>query len=128
MRRPAFWLRSDQFECVQLILLAVIVGVLAALGNLGFRKLIEFFTWLFRQVEWNALGIERGGWHRAVIPVILMCGGGAGLLPARIFSEDLLGYGLPNFLEMINLGSARIKRRGSFVKGAGAPESQGAGS
>ena len=74
MRRPALWLRSDQFEYVQLILLAVIVGVLAALGNLGFRKLIEFFSWLFRAVQWSAFGIERGGWHRVFIPVILMSG------------------------------------------------------
>src|SRR6266481_478867 len=127
MRRPALRLRSDQFEYVQLILLAVIVGVLAALGNLGFRKLIEFFTWLFRQVEWNALGIERGGWHRAFIPVILMSGGVAVLLLDRIFPEDVLGYGFPNFLEMINLGSARIKRRWIFVKAAGAAISLGAG-
>ena len=61
MRRPTLSLRVDQFEYVQLILLAVTVGVLAALGNLGFRKLIELFSWLFRVVEWNALGIEHGG-------------------------------------------------------------------
>src|SRR5258708_26797711 len=121
MRRPALRLRSDQFEYVQLILLAVIVGVLAALGNLGFRTLIEFCTWLFRQVEWNALGIERGGWHRAFIPVILMCGGGAVLLLDRIFPEDVLGYGFPNFLEVINLGSAPLKSRGIFVTAPGAP-------
>src|SRR6266403_4447221 len=127
MRRPALRLRSDQFEYVQLILLAVIVGVLAALGNLGFRKLIEFCSWLFREVEWNALGIERGGWHRAFIPLILMSGGVAVLLLDRIFPEDVLGYGFPNFLEMVNLGSARIKRRWIFVKAAGAAISLGAG-
>src|SRR5579864_4685564 len=127
MRRPALWLRSDQFEYVQLILLAVIVGVLAALGNLGFRKLIEFFSWLFRAVEWSAFGIERGGWHRVFIPVILVSGGVAILLLDRIFPEDVLGYGFPNFLEMINLGSARIKRRWIFIKAAGAAISLGAG-
>src|ERR1700687_1905436 len=127
MRRPALRLRSDQFEYVQLILLAVIVGVLAALGNLGFRKLIEFCSWLFREVEWNALAIERGGWHRGFIPVILMSGGAAVLLLDRIFPEDVLGYGFPNFLEMVNLGSARIKRRWIFVKAAGAAISLGAG-
>src|SRR6266850_855790 len=127
MRRPALRLRSDQFEYVQLILLAVIVGVLAALGNLGFRKLIDFCSWLFREVEWNALGIERGGWHRAFIPLILMSGGVAVLLLDRIFPEDVLGYGFPNFLEMVNLGSARIKRQWIFVKAAGAAISLGAG-
>ena len=65
MRRPSFSLRSDQFQYVQLILIAVIVGILAALGNLGFRQLIEFFSWLFRLVEWSALGIGLGGGNRA---------------------------------------------------------------
>ena len=127
MQRPAFWLRTDQFEYVQLILLAVIVGVLAALGNLGFRKLIEFFSWVFRQVEWSALGIGLGGWHRGFIVVILMSGGAAILLLDRVFPEDVLGYGFPSFLEMVNLGSARIKRRWIFVKAAAAALSLGAG-
>ncbi len=127
MRRPSFALRSDQFEYVQLILLAVTVGVLAALGNLGFRKLIEFFSWLFRVLEWNALGIGLGGAHRALIPLILLSGGAVILLLDRIFPEDVLGYGFPNFLEMVNLGTARLKRRWIFVKAAGAAISLGAG-
>ena len=127
MRRPTLSLRVDQFEYVQLILLAVIVGVLAALGNLGFRKLIELFSWLFRVLEWNALAIALGGWHRALIPLILLSGGVAILLLDRIFPGDVLGYGFPNFLEMVNLGTARLKRRWIFVKAAGAALSLGAG-
>src|SRR5271169_6135493 len=127
MRRPSLSLRSDQFEYVQLILLAVTVGVLAALGNLGFRALIEFFSWLFRGFEWNALGIDHGGWYRALIPVILMSGGVAILLLNWIFPGDVLGYGFPNFLEMVNLGTAKVKRRWIFVKAAGASLSLGAG-
>jgi CIC family chloride channel protein len=127
MRRPTLSLRVDQFEYVQLILLAVIVGVLAALGNLGFRKLIELFSWLFRVLEWNALAIGLGGWHRALTPVILLSGGVAILLLDRIFPGDVLGYGFPNFLEMVNLGTARLKRRWIFVKAAGAALSLGAG-
>jgi CIC family chloride channel protein len=127
MRIPGFGLRSDQFDYVRLILLAVAVGVLAALGNLGFRRLIEFFSWLFRQLEWNALGIEQGGWHRALIPVVLLSGGVAVLVLDRIFPEDVLGYGFPNFLEMVNLGTARVKRRWILAKAAGAGVSLGAG-
>src|SRR5258708_8021652 len=127
MRRPTLSLRVDQFEYVQLILLAVIVGILAALGNLGFRKLIEFFSWVLRVVEWNALGIEHGGWHRGLIPLILLSGGVAILMLDRIFPEDVIGYGFPNFLEMVNLRTARLKRRWIFVKAAGAALSLGAG-
>lgn len=127
MRLPSLGLRTDQFEYVQLILLSVAVGILAALGNLGFRKLIEFFSWTFRNLEWHALGIEAGGWHRALIPLVLMSGGIAILILDRIFPEDVLGYGFPDFLEMVNLGTARIKTRWIVAKAAGAAVSLGAG-
>ena len=127
MQRPALGFRTDQFEYVQLILLAAVVGVLAALGNLGFRKLIEGFTWLFQQFEWNALGIDRGGWRVALIPVVLMSGGVALLMLDRLFRGDVFGYGFPSFLEMVNLGTARLKRNWIFVKACGAAISLGAG-
>ena len=59
--------------------------------------------------------------------MILLSGGVAILLLDRIFPGDVLGYGFPNFLEMVNLGTARIKRRWIFVKAAGAAISLGAG-
>jgi CIC family chloride channel protein len=127
MRAPGFGLRTDQLEYVQLILLSVIVGVVGALGNFGFRALIEFFTWLFREVQWTALGIERGGYYRVLIPLVLMSGGVLIMLLDRVFPEDVLGYGFPQFLEQINLGNPRIKRRWMFVKAIGASLSLGCG-
>jgi chloride channel protein, CIC family len=127
MRAPGLSLRSDQFEYVRLILLAVIVGILGALGNLGFRELIEFFSWLFRTLEWNALGIQHGGWHLALVPLILLSGGLGMLILNFVFPGDVFGYGFPNFLEMVNLGTARIKRTWIIVKAAGTALSLGAG-
>ena len=127
MRAPGFGLRTDQLEYVQLILLSVMVGVLGAFGNFGFRALIEFFTWLFQRVAWAALGIERGGYYRVLIPLVLMSGGVLIMLVDRVFPEDVLGYGFPQFLEQINLGNPRIKRRWMFVKALGASLSLGCG-
>jgi CIC family chloride channel protein len=127
MRRLGFGLRTDQLEYVQLILLSVAVGVLGAFGNFGFRALINFFTWVFQNLEWNALGIERGGYFRFLIPIVLMSGGVLLMLLDRVFPEDVLGYGFPQFLEQINLGNARIKRRWMFVKAMGAALSLGCG-
>ncbi len=128
MRRPSLSLRSDQFEYVQLILLAVIVGVLAALGNLGFRELIEFFSWLFRGLEWNALGIavrrtvSRADSSDPAERRRRACCCSTGSFPAtcsatafRIFSRWSIS------------ARARIKRRWIFVKAAGAALSLGAG-
>ncbi len=120
-------LRTDQLEYVELIALAVIVGILGALGNLGFRVLIDLCSSLFRGVEWRLLGIARGGAFRALIPLVLLSGGGAIMLLDRFFPGDVLGYGFPNFLEMVNLGGGRIKRRWIFVKAAGAALSLGSG-
>ena len=127
MRAPGFGLRTDQLEYVQLILLSMMVGVLGALGNFGFRALIEFFTWFFQRVEWSALAIERGGYYRVLIPLVLMSGGVLIMFLDRVFPEDVLGYGFPQFLEQINLGNPRIKRRWMFVKAIGASLSLGCG-
>jgi CIC family chloride channel protein len=110
-----------------MILLASVVGGLAALGNLGFRALIHFSEGLFRELEWNALGINLGGVHLALIPLVLASGAIGMLLLDRFFRGDVLGYGFPYFLEQVNLGNARIKRGWIFVKAAGAALSLGSG-
>jgi CIC family chloride channel protein len=115
-----------QYEYIELILLAVAVGILAACGNLGFRLLIDFASWVFLKIEWNALGIGHG-LSRALIPLILLSGGVCILVLDYLFPGDVLGYGFPNFLEMVNLGNARIRQRWIFVKGAGAALSLGSG-
>jgi len=120
-------LRTDEFNYTLQILLAAAVGVLAALGNLGFRALIQFFTWVFLGLEWTALGIDRGGWRLGLVPIVLLSGGAGMILLDRLFPGDVLGYGFPNFLEMVNLGSARIKRRWIVLKALGAALSLGCG-
>jgi chloride channel protein, CIC family len=125
--KPKLGLRTDQFNYVQMILLAAIVGMLAALGNLGFRELIHLSDVMFRGFEWNALGIPRGGGFLALIPIVLATGAVGMLFFDRFFHGDVLGYGFPYFLEQVNLGSARIKRGWIFIKAAGAALSLGSG-
>src|SRR5438067_758533 len=104
-------MRSDQFEYVWLILLAVMVGTCGALGNLGFRALIVLCSTLFRNYEWRALGIGRGGFFVALIPWVLISGGVAIYALEPIFPGDVLGYGFPNFLAMLHLARVRIRKR-----------------
>lgn len=117
---------ASKYEFIELVLLAVGVGVLAACGNLFFRSLIQLFSSVFLGLEWRALGIGVG-LSRGLIPLVLLTGG-ACILALNYFSPgDVLGYGFPNFLEMVNLGNARIRRRWIFVKATGAALSLGAG-
>lgn len=125
--KPKLGLRSDQFNYVQLILLAALTGALAALGNLGFRALIHFSDAFFRGIIWNALQIFRGGSWRTLIPIVLATGALGMLFLDRFFRGDVLGYGFGYFLEQVNLGNARIKRGWIFVKAAGAALSLGSG-
>ena len=124
---PKLGLRTDQFNYVQMVLLAAITGMLAALGNLGFRELIRLSDRVFLHLEWNALGVFRGGVFLMLIPVVLATGALAMLLLDLVFHGDVLGYGFPNFLEQVNLGNARIKRGWIFIKAAGAALSLGSG-
>ncbi len=125
--KPNLGLRSDQFNYVQMVLLAAVVGMLAALGNLGFRALIRWSQAVFLYLGLDLLQIARGGIFRLSVPLVLAAGAVGMLLLDRIFRGDVFGYGFPNFLEQVNLGSARIKRGWIFVKAAGAALSLGSG-
>jgi CIC family chloride channel protein len=126
VREQALSLRTEQAEYIELLLLAVMVGVAAALGNIGFRELIDLFRWIFLTLESNALGIGRGV-SRMLLPLVLLSGAAAIILLDYFFPGDVLGYGFPNFLEMVNLGNARIHRMWIFVKAMGAALSLGCG-
>ena len=118
---------ADQIEYVWLILLASLIGALAALGNLGFRLLIDLSSFVFRGLEWRALGIDKGGAFTAFTPVVLLSGAVLLLVLNYFFPGDVLGYGFPSFLAMVHLGGRRIKRRWIFLKAAAAAISLGAG-
>jgi CIC family chloride channel protein len=126
VRDQALSLRPDQAQYLELVLLAAITGILASLGNVGFRELIDFCRWVFLTHEAQALGIGHG-FSRVLLPLILLSGGAAIILLDYLFPGDVLGYGFPNFLEMVNLGNARIHRAWIFVKAMGAALSLGCG-
>src|SRR5215475_2942690 len=127
IKTPALFLRRDPAGYLRMILAAVVVGVLGAMGNLGLGALMRLSSWLFRNLEWRLLGIDRGGLHLALIPLILLSGGALILLLSFFFPGDVLGYGFPAFLEQVNLGNAQIKRRWIFVKAMGTALSLGSG-
>src|SRR5437867_12130816 len=102
-----------------LIVLAGIVGLLGAAGNVAFRAVIAGATWLFRG--------RLAGLGAPAIPLALVGGGVALLALDRLFPGEALGYGFPRFLEMLHLHGASVKRRWMVVKTLGAALSLGAG-
>src|SRR5438128_12139110 len=99
--KPALGLRGiveNERRYAWLIALAVLTGVLGAVGNVVFRDAILGATWLF-QGRVAPLG-------RIGIPLALIGGGLVLLALDRLFPGEVLGYGFPRFLEMLHLHGA----------------------
>jgi CIC family chloride channel protein len=111
--------RAGEREYAQQILLAALIGVLGAAGNVVFRTAIGGATAVF-----HALAAPFGA---ASTIVALLAGGVVLLVLDRLFPGEILGYGFPRFLEMLHLQDARVKRRWMIVKTLGAAVSLGAG-
>ncbi len=96
--------------------MAVAVGVLAGLGNVLFRGLIELFHALVFEAGWRALGLEAGLPVLLLLPLLPMAG--ACLLAPLdyLFPGEVMGYGLPRFLENVNLRGAIFRARTLAIK------------
>ncbi|MBN2808561.1 MAG: chloride channel protein [Deltaproteobacteria bacterium] len=99
-----------------IIFLAVLVGVLSALGNWGLRFAIEFFHEYIFVAGSALLGVGQGGWKIYLLPLLPMFGGLL-LIPLEMaFPGYVCGYGLPKFLKTVNLGRGRLARRNIWLK------------
>jgi CIC family chloride channel protein len=76
--------------------------------------------------EGGLLGVEHGA-KRLLLPLVLISGGLLLLALNFFFPGDVLGYGFPAFLENVNLGNARMRRRWIILKSLGAALSLGCG-
>ncbi|MBN2331835.1 MAG: chloride channel protein [Deltaproteobacteria bacterium] len=99
-----------------LIFLAMVIGLLSGLGNLGLRKSIELCHEYIFMTGFDALDIGAGGWRWLLLPLLPMIGG-ALLIPLEmLFPGQVSGYSLPNFLKAVNLGGGSLKKRNIFIK------------
>jgi len=99
----------------QLILIAVVVGVLAALGYVLLRTSLEQVEAYFFGPLHSLLSIDLGGWRRVGI-VLLPVLGIVCLIPLMLlFPGDVGGYGLPRFLEIVNLRGGVIRARSILI-------------
>ena len=104
-----------------LIALALVVGVGAGVGAIGFRYLIECFTWLFTgHTDPSALGhftnphlAFLGPFVVLVVPVI------GGLLYGPLvyrFAPEARGHGVPEVMLAVHQNEGRIRGRVPIVK------------
>lgn len=100
---------------LNLILLALFVGVCAGLGAVAIRFMIKYATVLFFGVYDNFLeAVEQVSvWRRLAAPII------GGLIVGPLiyyFAKEAKGHGVPEVMLAVLLRDGRIRKRVAFVK------------
>ena len=108
--------------------LALVVGVVAAYVAVGLLKLIGFFTNIFFYQRFSSQFVSPGGHQLGpwviVVPVI---GGIIVGLMARFGSEKIRGHGIPEAIEAILLGGAKVEPKLAVLKPVSAAIAIGSG-
>lgn len=126
--RAEAWLRGARpSENTALLAMAVAVGLLGGGGNLVFRRLIDLFHFLIFQEGGRLLGVESGFPAVLLLPLLPLAGA-ALLVPLDVlFPGEVRGYGLPRFLEAVNLKGAVFRARALVGKSLAAAVTIGTG-
>ncbi len=111
------WLqRIRPSEHTAILYMSVAVGLLAGFGNILYRRLIDLVHWLVFENGWDLLGLDEGFPFILFLP-LLPAAGAALLIPMDVlFPGEVRGYGLPRFLEVVNLRGAVFRARNLVVK------------
>ncbi len=111
------WLqRIRPSEHTAILYMSVAVGLLAGFGNILYRRLIDVVHWLVFESGWDLLGLDEGFPFILFLP-LLPTAGAALLIPLDVlFPGEVRGYGLPRFLEVVNLRGAVFRARNLVVK------------
>ncbi len=111
-----------------MVVLAVIIGVLAGLGNYVFRKTIDLIHFLIVEQGQQLLNIDPEHWspERLLIFIFPVIGGLLVIPLWMLFPKDLKG-GFGSFLVKVNLKGAKLPMRPMFTRGFGAAITLGAG-
>jgi CIC family chloride channel protein len=106
----AAWFRSS--EMLAGLVLAVIIGILAGLGAVFFRWLINGFQSFFIDGGGNVLAFM-GEYYIIIIPAV----GGLLFGPLIYYlAREAKGHGVPEVMEAVALRGGRIRPRVAFVK------------
>ncbi len=111
------WLqRIRPSEHTAILYMSVAVGLLAGFGNILYRRLIDLVHWVVFESGWELLGLDEGFPFILFLP-LLPTAGAALLIPLDVlFPGEVRGYGLPRFLEVVNLRGAVFRARNLVVK------------
>lgn len=100
----------------RMVAIATFIGVLAGVCNIIFREAVHLFHAVFLDGGSSLLGIDQGGWHLLLLPLIPMTGMVLLIPLSWKFPGEVNGYGFPKFLKKVNLEGGYIKARTIAIK------------
>jgi len=103
-------------ENTRMMVIATVIGLLAGGCNIIFRTVVHWVHAIFMDGGKELLGIELGGWHLLLLPLIPISGMVL-LIPLSLkFPGEVNGYGFTQFLRKVNLEGGYIKARSIVLK------------
>ena len=127
IRRTQEWLRQlitavvsrlQLSENTVLAILAVLIGVLAGLGNYALRQLIDLIHHgvIVQGMTSFAIDTESWNWNRLYLILFPLCGGIL-MIPLGAYYAKDLRFGFSRFLEEVNLRGGKVPSRTIFTRG-----------
>ncbi len=103
-------------ENTRMMIIATVIGLMAGGCNIVFRTVVHWVHTIFVNGGKDLLGIELGGWHLLLLPLIPISGMIL-LIPLSLkFPGEVNGYGFTKFLRKVNLEGGYIQTRSIFLK------------
>lgn len=100
----------------RMMIIAAVIGLLAGIFNIIFRSVVHWVETIFMVGGKDFLGIEQGGWHLLLLPLIPMAGMVLLIPLSLMFPGEVNGYGFTKFLRKVNLEGGYIKARTIVLK------------
>ena len=106
--------KNEFSEHIRLTLLAVLIGLLAGFGSIGFKYMIQFFQKLFWRSPDLIASVSSQPWFLTILIPAL---GGLIIGPLIYFgAKEAKGHGVPEIMESVIFRSGRIRNQVAGVK------------
>ncbi len=103
-------------ENTRMVVIASAIGLMAGLGNILFRQVVDLVHHHIFVAGQHGLGIDRGGFYLLLLPLLPMTGMVLLIPLSLLFPGEVNGYGFTKFLRKVNLEGGVIRARTIFLK------------
>ncbi|MBU1137516.1 MAG: chloride channel protein, partial [Proteobacteria bacterium] len=103
-------------ENTHMMLIATFIGLMAGVCNIVFRTVVQWVHTIFFVGGKSLLGIDLGGWHILLLPLIPISGMILLIPLSLLFPGEVNGYGFTKFLRKVNLEGGYIRARTIALK------------